>query len=183
MLTLVPRWLCCSPWLAAILLGCAHPPQATEQTDTQQADTEQTDGGLGPEEDVLGKALTTFPWCGGAVPTGEEMERRRRPRPLKGDFVVVRGSTQRGQPEVASFQTEQDGRFALRLPAADYCVVEAGKRKADVKGDATHGDGACLAQWRRTCDAVWHLGGGPLDRSFVIPSPCFGPCYTGPMPP
>jgi hypothetical protein len=78
--------------------------------------------------------------------------------------------------------TGPDGTFMASVDPGTYCVVFADKRTAPAGAPDANTDAACLVEQWKTCDAVAEVPtGAPAD--IVHYTPCFGPCYHGPLPP
>ncbi|MBS2030702.1 MAG: hypothetical protein JST54_22550 [Deltaproteobacteria bacterium] len=135
-----------------------------------------------PKFMVKGVAQRSGQYCGGAAPSPEMIKQAQTPRVTTERFDVLRGKGADGEL-VTSFNPDTKGQFSVSLPPGDYCVTEAGKREVPKNGDGMYVDAACMKQWRASCSLVWHVDAKDIDGSFTLASPCFGPCYRGPMPP
>jgi hypothetical protein len=132
---------------------------------------------------VHGKATQTGSYCGGAAPSEAHLRQLQTPSPLSIKFLVRAGVQNSDAAPVATFTPGEAGAFSVSLPRGDYCVVREA-RSASVGGPPSQFvDEACMATWRLGCDAVWHVDAADVDGTFNLAQSCFGPCYSGPMPP
>jgi len=138
------------------------------------------------------------PCRGGVRVTDEEMEEwaaKTQRFPLaSATFTVFAGNRRAGKP-VMRFKTDRAGRFEVRLPDGDFCVMagQVGAVAADNSpvpvAPQPHVDAACLRERAFACDANLHLRGDStrvkltLDTFTPCPQPWAQPCYHGPMPP
>lgn len=76
---------------------------------------------------VTGKAEVSHPWCGGAMPSPSQRERRL---PEQEPFVLKAGDRNTEVTPVATVTPKADGSFSVKLPAGKWCVVE--KARSDV---------------------------------------------------
>jgi hypothetical protein len=90
-------------------------------------------------------------------------------------LLFRRGATNTTTAPVAEYMSDERGRIALDLPAGTYCVVTADKR--ELSGSCPEAE--ALA---RSCDATFVMPAKRVVVELYI-SKCFGPCYSGPLPP
>jgi hypothetical protein len=140
------------------------------------------------------------PCRGGAAITREEMAelRARDERTLLGQatFTVFAGDRHVGKP-VLRFKTDRSGRFDVRLPEGDFCVM-AGEHGAVTPETAAplprpadpHVDADCLRGLAEACDAQLHVRkDGAREVKLTLhtftrcPQQWSQPCWRGPMPP
>jgi hypothetical protein len=135
---------------------------------------------------VTGQFLATGAYCGGKVPSPEQLENARRRKPVPhAKLLVRRGKTNANEAAVAELETDAEGRFDVILRPGTYCIVRDQKRNAlPPRRPQSNVDSQCYANWLRSCDAIWEIATVPvLKNDVVVNNPCFGPCYRGPMPP
>ena len=137
--------------------------------------------------------------CGGGVRVTDEQMREHEAKTqrfpvTKSTFTVFAGSQHVGKP-VTRFKTDRAGRFEVRLPDGDFCVM-AGALEAVAPENSPapvptqpYMDGACLRERTFACDAQLHVRGDSarakltLDTFTPCPQQWAQPCYRGPMPP
>jgi len=122
--------------------------------------------------------------CGGARPRPGEPMSTRGPAASE-TMPIVRGNRNDTGRAEAYASTDAAGRFAVGLAAGTWCFVEQGKLAAPAPGAAPspYVDATCIADRRRTCDAVVTVPPTPAPLTIDLVVPCFGPCYHGPLPP
>lgn len=140
---------------------------------------------------VRGRALVDVMECtGGAAATGPPGSRAEA---YVGEVTFRRGRHNRGRA-VARTTTNERGRFSVSLPPGTYCVGIAERALPDpseggmgLSGTGGSGaamgttDTACLDELRAGCDAIVTV---PHEGTITVRTtqPCFGPCYSGPLP-
>jgi hypothetical protein len=72
---------------------------------------------------LTGKAEVSHPWCGGAMPSPSQRERRL---PETQKYVVKPGDKNSEAKPVATIAPKADGSFSVKLPAGKWCVVDEG---------------------------------------------------------
>jgi len=140
------------------------------------------------------------PCRGGVRVTNEEMQEwaaKTEHIPLvKTTFTVFAGNRHEGKP-VARFKTDRAGRFDVRLPEGDFCVMagELGAAAPDASPlsapTQAHVDAECLRERAMACDAQLYVRKDSSTRDVKLTldtfTPCpqqwAQPCYRGPMPP
>ena len=137
-------------------------------------------GGLAHADPSLRGTLLIAPrgHCGGAY-----MPDAKAPQlaPAAGVKVLVRKGDKNSERKAIELVTDQDGTFSAELPKGRYCIVFEDKRKKPRKAGA-YSDLKCLVSAWAHCEAVADV---PVSDPIAIDryTPCFGPCYHGPMPP
>ena len=109
-----------------------------------------------------------------------------------GEVTFRRGRRNRGRA-VARATTDEAGRFRVSLPPGTYCVGVADRALPDAPSEGVGRPGnsgagglgttdtSCLEERQRHCDAVVTV---PRSGALTVRTdqPCFGHCYSGPMP-
>ena len=140
------------------------------------------------------------PCRGGVAITGEEMQewqaKTQRSPIARTTFTVFAGDRHVGKP-LARFKTDRAGRFDVRLPEGEFCVM-AGERDEvapEISAEPprptdAHVDADCLRDLALACDARLYVRrDNPRDVKLTLdtftpcPQPWAQPCYRGPMPP
>lgn len=126
------------------------------------------------------KITTTH--CGGAAPAPDEQLTDEAPLTSQ-KFLFRRGAKNSRSRVVASAVTDDQGWLAVDLPPGTYCMLDESKRtppRAPRSGTSSNHNSACLDALAMTCDAVIKA---PTVQTVERSVGCFGPCYTGPLPP
>lgn len=141
------------------------------------------------------------PCRGGVRVTDEEMqewEAKTQRFPIaKSTFTVFAGNRRVGKP-LMRFKTDGAGRFDIRLPDGDFCVMAGDIKEAAPEKEPMpmavpsqpHVDAECLRDRELACDAQLYVRRDnprglklTLDTFTPCPQQWAQPCYRGPMPP
>jgi hypothetical protein len=104
---------------------------SSDSTKTDVADSTSIAPGESVDADQKSVAKGTFtgqitvvrPYCGGAAPSKEILERAKIPVPFAGQkFFLKKGNTNRTPLVAANFTTDNNGNFYVLLPPGKYCL-------------------------------------------------------------
>jgi hypothetical protein len=141
---------------------------------------------------VKGRITRTYDYCGGAyIPQAMEQGRRPVAYPHK-TIYVKRGIKNELKEEIVdSTTTDENGRFALKLPAGKYCIIEQYKTEKLVmppNDSYTTYDSDCVRMKWTACDYDLIVKDKDVDSIFFnyhqscsFSQPCQN--YHGPLPP
>lgn len=145
---------------------------------------------------VTGNILVKSPYCGGAAPSQEILDKAAIPQPFaKQSFLIRSGKTNAlGTNLVTRVMTDAKGDFKVDLQAGTYCMVLAEKESARDAGfyktEFWTVDKPCDTKWLNTCDLTFTVADrnvSGLRKTFerkcqiTSLSPCIS--YSGPLPP
>jgi hypothetical protein len=146
---------------------------------------------------LSGQFLIHQPHCGGRAPREDKLKQATPYRNKQ--FVVKKGaSNQEDTTVVASFSTDEEGKFSIQLPKGSYCLLKADKNQAyaDFYGEKQSPTGQyyqakeeeCFKDWWTKCELTLVLEADTLLPTLKLYNRCFtgeNSCmqYTGPLPP
>ena len=102
---------------------------------------------------VSGKVTQTFPYCGGAAPSKELLEKLAKPVAYAGKkFFIREGKTNSINAKILeSFSTGKDGEFSIRLAPGIYSIILEEQLKLikaeDLTKEFIEVDEKCLEEW------------------------------------
>jgi hypothetical protein len=144
---------------------------------------------------VTGRLLVLSPYCGGAAPTPDMLEKAKTAQPLANQSLVIRQGAVNGlgTPLVTRTMTDAQGNFSLDLTPGTYCIVLAEKENrrtaAFLATQYYEIDKKCDDKWLTSCDLTFTVADKPVsglrltfNRKCNINS--FSPCinWGGPLP-
>jgi hypothetical protein len=144
---------------------------------------------------VSGQVNQIYPRCGGARLSPKQSEEAATPQPYSGKkFYVRKGNTNTTTaPIAASFTSDENGKFSLRLPAGTYSIIVEEQlntiQAEDYRKDDISVDETCLKEWWSKPYQLITVKKNIVNLNFTFRKRCFipsdVPClkYTGPMPP
>ena len=139
---------------------------------------------------ISGTVFTQGEYCGGAVPSEEQLHPKPAPAPAL-VLYVREGNVNTGSKKlVDSVTSDANGNFSLQLPAGNYCFVEGWKKGRLVmpKDDQfSSWDTACYRENYSSCDFSLDVKAATDSVKIILPRHCAWsqPCcsYHGPLPP
>lgn len=144
---------------------------------------------------VSGKVTQTFPYCGGAAPPQELMEKLAKPVVYAGKkFFIRQGKTNnRDAKIITSFITGKDGEFSIQLSTGTYSIIleeQVNSIKAqDLTREFIQVDEKCLEEWWSKPYYLLEVKNNDINdlifnfyhRCFIVNDiPCIN--YVGPQP-
>lgn len=130
------------------------------------------------------------PYCGGAAPSEEQRNPQPQALPLKKMYIKRGNMNKYPATIIDSIVTDSMGKFAVLLPAGDYCVVEATKKGKLIypqNSEYAQWDTACYRKNYERCDYQLQVKGKTKDVQIILQRYCSysTPCqhYEGPLPP
>lgn len=155
------------------------------------------------EKEYIVKAEIKYiaPYCGGAAPTEEMIQKIKAPRPLPNKKLYIKKGKVNDISSVVvdSVVTDSSGFFIYFLPNGEYLVIDEDKkdkRKYDLllkryskqSQSNTSIDKNCLDKWFRTPDFTFTVNSHNQEIQHTYTGKCSWnstPCtlYTGPLPP
>ena len=102
---------------------------------------------------VSGKVTQNFPYCGGAAPSQELLEKLAKPVAYAGKkFFIREGKTNSINAKILeSFSTGKDGEFSIRLAPGIYSIILEEQLKLikaeDLTKEFIEVDEKCLEEW------------------------------------
>lgn len=155
-------------------------------------------GGKDGKYIVSGTVTHSGSYCGGASPTWEMEAEAARSKPYSGKWLYIKpGDTNLMEtPFIDSVMTDEEGRFSVKLPPGEYCMVAAEQRNRDIFNRYTdprgylRADSACMETWWGKCLQQFTVTESELNGVDIhFYHPCYVPpgipClhYHGPIPP
>ena len=118
-------------------------------------------------------------YCGGAAPSQEMEEERRKGVPYRSEVLYM---DKNGDPNYESFVTDQFGALRLALLKGNYCIKKPYKieksKLAKFKADGWEFDSDCLTKELERCDFSF-----VVTKDTIIEYEIYGRChYNGPVP-
>ncbi|MCB0481601.1 MAG: hypothetical protein KDC83_09220 [Flavobacteriales bacterium] len=141
-----------------------------------------------PAQKAKAKGLVDFkahfhlysPYCGGAAPSEEMEELRRKGSNYSAENVIFIHVESQKEYE---FQTDENGDVELSLPLGNYLIFSQGKRSQakieEYKKNNWNFDEECLAKYLAESDHKLEVTSETGDQVFRVNKRCF---YEGPIP-
>jgi hypothetical protein len=148
---------------------------------------------------VSGSITYSSDYCGGANPGQEVLDEHAKPKPFRGKILyIIKGDhNPGGVKKIAIIHTDSIGRFMLRLPKGNYCIVQEPQLKPLKQLDLMMKnklykvtDADCLKNWWHTCFKQFNIAKSDITNMDIhfhvkcnqgIIAPCME--YIGPAVP
>ena len=139
--------------------------------------------GCGATGRISGVARVTPSFCSGHPPDPDD-EADMQDVPIRTPLFVYSGTSYTGGQPIATIMPRADGKFSIKLPPGQYCVITSEHSALDAPIDS-NADAPCVRTLRQRCEATWIVDAKGArsttvnSMDIVVPTSCSWqrPCY------